>query len=215
MTTKLKLQLWRLSIATKPLVKRILDLTLATAAVCILSPLFIALSLAVKLTSAGPVLFKQIRIGERGERFEMWKFRSMKVNAESQLVDLAAQNESQGNVLFKIKQDPRITPVGRWMRRFSMDELPQLFNVMQGSMSLVGPRPALPSEVDAYQAAHLKRLQSKPGLTCWWQVSGRSNLSFNEQMDLDVTYLREQSLSQDITLLAKTVPAVLSGKGAF
>lgn len=213
-TTSLKLLLWRSTLTVKLFVKRTLDVTLTVAAMIFLWPVFVLLALAVKLTSPGPVFFKQVRVGERGKPFLMWKYRSMRQNAESELAALADQNESGGQVLFKIKQDPRITVVGRWMRRFSLDELPQFINVLRGDMSLVGPRPALPSEVDQYQAENLRRLQSKPGLTCNWQVSGRSDLSFDEQMSMDLEYLRKQSLSEDISLLAKTFPAVLSGRGA-
>lgn len=213
-TTGLKLLLWRVSLQVRGYTKRLMDLVVAVAAIMLLAPLFVLLALAVKLTSAGPIFFKQVRIGERGKPFEMWKFRSMQQDAESLLQGLADQNESGGQLLFKMKRDPRITPAGRWMRRFSLDELPQLLNVLTGTMSLVGPRPALPSEVDQYQASNLRRLQSKPGLTCGWQVSGRSELSFEEQMSLDLDYLSKQSLSQDISLLARTFPAVISGRGA-
>lgn len=213
-TTSLKLLLWRTTIVVRRYVKRGLDLTLSVTAMALLTPLLLLLALAVKLTSPGPIFFKQVRIGERGKPFLMWKFRSMQQDAESRRAALAEQNESKGQVLFKMKRDPRITLVGRWMRRFSLDELPQLFNVLGGTMSLVGPRPALASEVDQYEAANLRRLQGKPGLTCDWQVSGRSDLSFDEQMSLDVEYLSKQSLSQDLSLLARTFPAVLSGRGA-
>jgi len=179
-----------------------------------LSPLLVTVAALVKLTSPGPVLFKQIRVGLRGKHFVMYKFRSMCVDAENQRSGLEGVNESPEGLLFKMKADPRVTSVGRWIRRFSIDELPQLFNVLNGTMSLVGPRPALPDEVDSYRSAHLKRLQGKPGLTCWWQVSGRSDLSFQEQIDLDMRYMQQLSVGQDLRLLARTVPAVISGRGA-
>ena len=209
-----KIALWRLSLMVRPGLKRGLDLAGSGLGLVMLSPLLVTVAALVKLTSPGPVLFKQIRVGLRGKHFVMYKFRSMCVDAENQRSGLEGVNESPEGLLFKMKADPRVTSVGRWIRRFSIDELPQLFNVLNGTMSLVGPRPALPDEVDSYRSAHLKRLQGKPGLTCWWQVSGRSDLSFQEQIDLDMRYMQQLSVGQDLRLLARTVPAVISGRGA-
>jgi lipopolysaccharide/colanic/teichoic acid biosynthesis glycosyltransferase len=145
----------------------------------------------------------------------MWKFRSMFIDAEERKAALEAQNEMQGGVLFKMKDDPRITRVGRTIRRLSIDELPQLWNVLKGDMSLVGPRPALPLEVSQYSLEERDRLAAKPGITCTWQVSGRSDIPFDEQVVLDIDYIREQSVKNDLKLLVKTVPAVITGRGAY
>jgi len=209
-----KIGLWRLSLMLRPGLKRGLDVIGSGVGLALLSPLLLTVAFLVRITSPGPVLFKQIRVGLRGKHFVMYKFRSMCVDAEKRREQLESDNESPEGVLFKMKSDPRVTPIGRWIRRFSIDELPQLFNVLNGTMSLVGPRPALPAEVDSYRSGHLKRLQGKPGLTCWWQVSGRSDLSFQEQIDLDMRYMQKLSVGQDLRLLARTVPAVLSGRGA-
>jgi len=210
-----KILWWRLSLGAGAVTKRALDLLVAVLALSLLSPVLLGLAMIVKFTSPGPVTYQQIRIGRRGKPFVMHKFRSMYCDADERLQALAEHNESSDGVLFKMANDPRVTPVGRWMRRFSVDELPQLFNVLNGSMSLVGPRPALPSEVDEYESVHLKRLQGNPGLTCWWQVSGRSDLSFKEQIELDIRYMKNQSIGEDLRLLARTVPAVIGGKGAY
>ncbi len=209
-----KIGLWRLSLLLRPGLKRGLDVVGSGLGLAVLSPLLLTVAVLVRVTSPGPVLFKQIRVGLRGKHFVMYKFRSMCIDAEKRREELESDNESPEGVLFKMKSDPRVTPVGRWIRRFSIDELPQLFNVLNGTMSLVGPRPALPAEVDSYRSGHLKRLQGKPGLTCWWQVSGRSDLSFQEQIDLDMRYMQQLSVGQDLRLLARTLPAVISGRGA-
>jgi lipopolysaccharide/colanic/teichoic acid biosynthesis glycosyltransferase len=168
---------------------------------------------AVKLTSRGPVFFRQIRSGLHGRRFGMLKFRSMVVNAESLQKEILKKNEQSGPV-FKMRNDPRITPLGRFLRKFSIDELPQLINVLRGDMSLVGPRPPVPREVAQYQAWQRRRLSMRPGLTCSWQVSGRNELSFTQWMYLDMAYIDHWSLAEDLKLLVRTVPVVFSGKGA-
>ena len=168
----------------------------------------------VKLTSAGPVFYKQTRVGLRGRQFTLYKLRTMRIDAERQQGDIQHLNESDGPV-FKVRKDPRITRVGRWMRRTSIDELPQLFNVIRGEMSLVGPRPARPGEVRRYEAWHHHRLAMKPGLTCTWQVSGRSDLSFETWVRLDLEYTQTWTLRGDFILLLKTIPAVLSMRGAW
>jgi len=185
--SRLRVWWWRLSLDSAAIAKRALDVLVASVALVVLAPLLAGLAVLVKLTSPGPVTYQQIRIGRRGVPFTMHKFRSMYCDAEQRLASLQEENESADGVLFKMTKDPRVTPAGRWIRRFSMDELPQLVNVLGGSMSLVGPRPALPAEVSEYESSQLKRLQAKPGLTCWWQVSGRSDLSFKRQIELDIT----------------------------
>ncbi len=194
--------------------KRTLDLAIALNALILLGPLFAALCLLITMEDRGPVFFRQTRIGANGKPFRMWKFRSMTINAEERLHKLLAQTERDG-VCFKMKHDPRITAVGRWIRRLSLDELPQIFNVIRGEMSIVGPRPALPQEVITYDARARARLQGTPGLTCTWQVSGRADIPFEQQVELDVEYLKGRSFFRDIMLIAKTVPAVVTGKGAY
>lgn len=193
--------------------KRAVDILVAGIGLLALSPLFLLVALGVKSTK-GPILFKQTRMGLNGRLFQMFKFRSMYVGAERSLVALRASNEMSGPV-FKMKDDPRITPFGRFMRRFSLDELPQLWNVLVGDMSLVGPRPPIPGEVSLYDRKSRRRLSMRPGLTCTWQVSGRNNISdFKDWVALDLDYIDNWSLSRDMLLLAKTIPAVLLGTGA-
>ncbi len=194
-------------------VKRSIDIVASFTALGLLSPLLFMTALAVKLSSRGPILFKQVRVGLHGRTFHMLKFRSMVKNAEELKAKLAAMNEQSGPV-FKMKRDPRITTVGRIIRKYSIDELPQLLNVLRGDMSLVGPRPPVPSEVAKYEAWQRRRLSVRPGLTCVWQVSGRNEISFEEWMLLDMRYIDHWSLSQDIQLILKTFPVVLMGRGA-
>ena len=194
--------------------KRTLDLSIALLACVLLGPLFAALCLLITLDDRGPVFFRQTRIGANGKPFRMWKFRSMAVDAEKRRAELLAQSERDG-VCFKMKRDPRITRVGGWLRRLSLDELPQLFNVVRGEMSIVGPRPALPQEVLTYDDRSRQRLLGAPGLTCSWQVSGRAEIPFEQQVEMDIAYLEKRSLVGDIALIARTVPAVVSGRGAY
>ena len=191
-----------------------LDFALALIALTVLLPVLIACALAVKLDTPGPVLFKQRRVGKNGKEFWLYKFRSMVVDAEARRAALLQINEASGP-LFKIKHDPRITRSGRWLRKYSLDELPQLLNVLLGDMSLVGPRPALPVEVAQYEPRQRARLLVKPGITGLWQVSGRSDLSFERSVELDLEYVSRQSLPLYIVILVKTVPAVLGGRGAY
>jgi exopolysaccharide biosynthesis polyprenyl glycosylphosphotransferase len=191
-----------------------LDRAVAALAVLLLAPVLLALAAAVRLTSPGPVLYRQERVGVNGETFTMLKFRSMVVDADRQVEALRAQNISDG-LLFKMRVDPRVTPVGRWLRRLSLDELPQLFNVLGGSMSLVGPRPPLPGEVARYDSSVSRRLLVKPGLTGLWQISGRSDLPWEEAVRLDLRYVENWSLALDVLILAKTARAVLSSSGAY
>jgi lipopolysaccharide/colanic/teichoic acid biosynthesis glycosyltransferase len=196
--------------------KRALDLAVVVPALVLLAPLFAAVALAIKLHDRGPALFWQRRVGRDGRVFAFPKFRSMCVDAEAVRARIAAANQHGADgVTFKMKGDPRITPVGRLIRRTSIDELPQLWCVLRGEMSLVGPRPPLVSEVERYSLDDRARLSVTPGLTCIWQVSGRSEIPFPEQVRMDVRYIREQSLRKDIKLLLDTVPAVIRGKGAY
>ena len=194
--------------------KQSIDLAGATFGLLVLSPLMVGLALAVKLSSRGPVFYRSERIGLNGRPFPMLKFRSMDADADLQRIALADRNEGAWP-LFKIRQDPRVTPLGRWMRRFSLDELPQLFNVLVGHMSIVGPRPQLPTEVLTYTDMIQRRLLVKPGLTGLWQVSGRSNLSWEESVRLDLYYVENWSLLQDMMIVWRTVRAVLRSDGAY
>jgi exopolysaccharide biosynthesis polyprenyl glycosylphosphotransferase len=194
--------------------KRVFDLVFASAALAVLSPLLLVVATLVKLQDGGPVLFRQARVGRVGQPFGMLKFRSMVMDAEARLEELIALNESDG-VLFKMKEDPRITRVGRFLRRYSLDELPQLLNVIRGEMSLVGPRPPLPSEVDQYAVDVHRRLLVRPGLTGLWQVSGRSGLSWDESVRLDLYYVDNWSMMSDLVIVARTVRAVLGKTGAY
>jgi exopolysaccharide biosynthesis polyprenyl glycosylphosphotransferase len=192
-------------------VKRTLDLSATSVGLVLISPLLVALALAVKFTSPGPVFFRQTRVGLRGKEFTMIKFRSMVTNAEELLADLAHQQRDAGNeVMFKMKNDPRVTRVGRVMRKFSLDELPQLFNVLGGSMSLVGPRPPLPAEVEQYADHVHRRFLAKPGITGLWQVSGRSTLSWDDSVRLDLSYVENWTFAGDLVILFKTARAALA-----
>jgi len=195
------------------LVKRMLDFLGAAVMLVVLSPLLLLLALLIKLTSAGPVLFRQERCGLGGRRFTLYKFRSMIADADLRKEELAALNEADGPV-FKMMNDPRCTPLGRWMRRFSLDELPQLWNVLKGNMSFVGPRPPLPEEVEKYERWQRRRLRMRPGLTCLWALEGRSRLSFRRWMQLDLDYIDTWSLWLDLKIFLKTIPRVLTGRGA-
>jgi lipopolysaccharide/colanic/teichoic acid biosynthesis glycosyltransferase len=196
--------------------KRSLDLLLVVPALVLLAPLFALVALAIRLHDGGPVLFWQKRVGRFGEEFAFPKFRSMRVDAEAVRAALLAANEhGQAGVTFKMKRDPRITPVGRLIRRTSIDELPQLWCVLRGHMSLVGPRPPLPVEVVRYTLADRERLVVTPGLTCIWQVNGRSEVPFPEQVKMDLDYIRKPGLWTDLWLLLKTLPAVIRGRGAY
>jgi exopolysaccharide biosynthesis polyprenyl glycosylphosphotransferase len=193
--------------------KRLFDILVSGVALWLLLPLLGAVAAAIKLTSPGPVFFRQVRVGLRGKPFRMLKFRSMVVDAEKLREKLARQNEQSGPV-FKMKTDPRVTAVGRFIRKYSIDELPQLLNVLRGDMSIVGPRPPLPAEVNQYEAWQRRRLAVRPGLTCIWQVSGRNGISFDEWMYLDMRYIDHWSLAEDFNLVLRTFPVVFTGRGA-
>ena len=194
--------------------RRLLDLVVTLTALLLFLPVLALVALLIKLGSPGPVLFIQKRVGRDGREFPVFKFRSMYMDAEHRLETLLAENERSGPV-FKMRQDPRITRIGRVLRRGSLDELPQLLNVLRGEMSLVGPRPAIPREVALYTPTQRGRLAVTPGLTGLWQVSGRANLSFEESIALDLDYIERQSVGLNLILLARTVPAVLTGHGAY
>ena len=194
-------------------VKRLIDIVCSFLGLLMLSPLFIIIAIIIKSTSKGPVFFSQKRIGKKGKEFDMYKFRSMVVNAEELKEKLAAQNEMSGP-MFKMKDDPRVTKVGKFIRKTSIDELPQLWNILKGDMSLVGPRPSLPKEVAQFEDWMHKRLDVKPGLTCYWQVSGRNNIDFEDWMKLDIRYVKERNLWIDIKLIFKTVGVLFGDKNA-
>lgn len=208
-------RMWRFLCESKATAKRAVDILGSAAALVVLSPIFFLVALLIKLEDGGPIFFFQTRVGRFGRTFRMIKFRSMCLNAEQRLRELAAQNQHATGVTFKIKDDPRITKVGKWIRKFSIDEFPQFYNVLRGDMSLVGPRPPIPKEVALYTLADRRRLAVKPGITCLWQISGRAEIDFPGQVRLDVDYIERQSLKEDVRILIKTVPAVLSGNGAY
>ena len=212
---QLRMVLWHLTIRGSIGFKRLMDVILSILAIMIGSPFFLITAVLVKVTSPGPIIFSQIRVGKFGRHFKFYKFRSMYIDAEARKAELMKHNESGDGVIFKMKRDPRITPVGRFIRKFSIDELPQLFNVLLGDMSLVGPRPPLPSEVRTYTLEERKKLNITPGITCLWQVSGRSELPFSRQIALDKEYIASQSAWKDFLILLKTIPAILTGKGAW
>ena len=213
---------WRAVVNAAHFLKRALDIVGSIIALILLSPVFLLLAVLVKL-DGGPVFFRQTRVGRHGREFKMLKYRSMVVDAEARLAGLLAQNEKASGVTFKMKDDPRITRVGRFIRKSSLDELPQFWNVLRGEMSLVGPRPPVPREVALYSLADRRRLLVTPGITCLWQVGeregglfeigDRNNIDFPEQVGLDVRYIESQSFWGDIWILLKTVPAILFGKG--
>jgi lipopolysaccharide/colanic/teichoic acid biosynthesis glycosyltransferase len=206
--------LWSELSVPMPWWKRSLDIAASALALLFLSPLFLVVAIAIKLDSPGPVIFRQTRVGRGGRGFPFYKFRTMFVDAEARRAELTALNEKDGPI-FKIHDDPRITRVGRLLRRWSIDELPQLWNILRGDISLVGPRSPLANEVAEYERWQRRRLNITGGITCIWQVSGRSQVSFREWMRMDMQYVRSSSLWLDLWLLARTIPAVLSGRGAY
>ena len=193
--------------------KRILDVICSVVALIVLSPVFLVTALAVR-SDGGPAFYKQTRVGKNNTHFEMYKFRSMCKNAENLQDDLMKYNEMDGPV-FKIKGDPRITKVGKFIRKYSIDELPQLLNIVKGDMSIVGPRPPLVREVEQYNSYQMQRLLVTPGLTCFWQADGRSDLSFDDWMDMDMKYIKRRNIFLDIKLIVKTVFAVIFKRGAY
>ena len=205
----------RWSLALGPALKRTLDIVVSGAALVALAPLFTVVALAIKLTDFGPVLFWQTRVGRYGKLLQFPKFRSMVLDAEAVKQRLLAENDHGGGVTFKMKRDPRITGIGRIIRRLSIDELPQLYLVLTGDLTLVGPRPPVPAEVARYSLRQRRRLDVVPGLTCIWQVSGRSEIPFERQALMDIDYIDRRSVWFDLSLLLRTIPAVLFGRGAY
>lgn len=197
-----------------PVIKRALDLVLSVAALVCLFPFLLIVAVCIKMDSEGPALYSQMRAGKNGKPFRMYKFRSMCKDADEKLGELRDLNEKDGPV-FKMAKDPRVTRVGRVIRKYSVDELPQLINIFLGDMSVVGPRPPLLTEVEQYTPHQRGRLGVKPGLTCYWQISGRSDLTFDRWVAMDLQYIAERSLRTDIKIILKTVPAALFGKGAY
>lgn len=204
----------RRRIETKML-KRIMDILVSVLMLVMGFPFFLLVSGLIKLTDGGPVFFRQTRAGLNGRVFQMLKFRSMVVDAEKKRDALLESSRNRGCITFKLENDPRVTWIGRWLRRSSIDEMPQLWNVIKGEMSLVGPRPPLPYEVMQYSPLERKRLDVKPGLTCLWQVNGRSDLSFSHQALLDIAYINNRSFRLDVEILMRTIPVVLTGRGAY
>ncbi len=213
--TQLKIWVWAMTVKGTYAVKRFFDLFLSFWILLFLSPLLFATAVWIKLDSPGPLIYRQLRVGLNGRQFNFYKFRSMYVDADRRLAEILAKNESGDGVIFKMKHDPRITRAGRFIRKFSIDELPQIFNVILGDMSLVGPRPPLPREVDQYTLDDRKRLNVIPGITGLWQVSGRSDIPFKQQVLLDKEYIQSQSFWRDLLIMLKTIPAVLTGRGAY
>lgn len=207
---------WLFVVDGSKIFKRILDITVSLSGLILLSPLFFLIGCVIKWYDGGPILFITNRIGKWGREFKFPKFRSMAIDSEKLQADLIAitHHEAQGKA-FKMEKDPRVTPVGYFLRKTSLDELPQLWCVLKGEMSLVGPRPPLPNEVVLYSLEERKRLDITPGLTCIWQVSGRSEIPFEQQVKLDLQYIESQSLWLDLKVLLKTIPAVLFGRGAY
>jgi len=210
-----KFFIWYLTVRLTMFIKRVFDAAVSFLLLILFSPLFALTALCIRLESKGPVFYSQTRVGIDGRHFRFFKFRSMVDGANDMKAELMEDNESGDGVIFKMKKDPRVTRVGGFIRKFSIDELPQLFNVLIGDMSLVGPRPATPEEVAQYTLEQRKRLHAVPGITCIWQVSGRSEIPFERQVQLDIEYIKSTSISNDIGILLKTIPAVLAGKGAY
>ncbi len=213
--TGLKKFSWIAVVSGTIFLKRFMDIVIAAVVLLVLAPVFVVVALAIWLEDRGSPLFWQTRIGQWGRPFPFPKFRSMVKDAEARKKELLAVNQHGEGVTFKLKRDPRITRTGAFIRKLSIDELPQLWCVLRGDMSLVGPRPPVPEEVARYTQTDRRRLEVKPGLTCIWQVSGRSELAFDQQVTLDVQYIDSHSIFLDIALLLKTIPAILSGRGAY
>jgi len=212
---RVRLYTWETTLRGLLFIKRLMDGVLSLIAILIFLPLFLLVGLLIVIEDGWPLLFVQDRVGQDGRIFKFYKFRSMYRDAEQRKDALLARNESGDGVIFKMKNDPRVTRVGRLLRRYSVDEMPQFLNVLLGDLSLVGPRPPVPREVAEYTLEDRKRLHVKPGLTCLWQIKGRSDIPFNEQVSLDLEYIHSQSLLKDVAIMLKTVPAVLLGRGAY
>ncbi|MBN2162203.1 MAG: sugar transferase [Pontiellaceae bacterium] len=206
---------WESMLKSLFVVKRTLDIIVSLVALVILSPLMLLACILIIAEDGFPVIFSQKRVGLDGSEFYILKFRTMCRNAEQMKAELMRQNESSGSVTFKIKKDPRVLRCGRFLRRFSIDEIPQFLNVLLGDLSVVGPRPPLPEEVKHYSLSDRKRLHVKPGITCIWQISGRADIPFDGQVSLDMQYIKSQGFLTDLLIVLKTIPAVLFGRGAY
>ena len=211
----LKMFSWAFVVNGAKFLKRAMDIVISAVALVVFSPLFLLFAVLIRLQDGGPALFWQTRVGFWGREFHFPKFRSMVVDAEQQKLHLASENQHGTGITFKMKRDPRVTWIGSIIRKLSVDELPQLWCVLIGDMSLVGPRPPVPAEVARYSISDRRRLEVKPGLTCIWQVSGRSELPFEQQVRLDAQYIDSHNVWFDIYLLIKTIPAILTGRGAY
>lgn len=210
-----RLVIWEGMLRSLLVVKRMIDIVASLIAIVLLLPVFLIVSLCILVEDGFPFIYTQKRVGLNGREFQFYKFRSMVRNADQLREALEEHNESDGGVTFKIKKDPRVLKCGRLLRRYSLDEIPQFFNVLAGDLSIVGPRPPLSEEVKAYTLNERKRLHVKPGLTCLWQIGGRADISFDEQVGLDMQYIQSQSIWKDIVIMLKTIPAVLFGRGAY
>ena len=211
----IKIAAWRFTVRSSYFLKRVFDILFSLLALTILSPLCLLVALLIKISSPGPVFFVHTRVGKYGRHFRFYKFRSMYIDAEKRKAALMSQNQSSDGVIFKMKNDPRITPIGRILRRTSFDEVPQFLNVLFGDMSLVGPRPPVPKEVQEYTLEDRKRLDVIPGITCLWQIKGRSEIPFHEQVRLDKEYIIAPGFWKDVKILLKTIPAIIGGQGAY
>ncbi|MGK0184548.1 MAG: lipopolysaccharide/colanic/teichoic acid biosynthesis glycosyltransferase [Verrucomicrobiales bacterium] len=208
--------LWKTTVLSAAFLKRCLDVGGSIFALIAFSPVLLLLAILIKLEDRGPIFYKQQRYGLHGRTFYCWKIRSMVTNADALMKELLAQNKhGSDSVCFKMKEDPRITRTGKWIRKLSLDEVPQFWSVLIGDMSLVGPRPHVWAEVSSYNAFQLRRLTAKPGITCLWQIGGRSDIPFEGQVRLDLKYIHSQSVWEDIKILFLTVPAVILGRGAY
>jgi len=206
---------WMMVVNGTRFVKRLTDIVVSFLMLVVLSPLLATVALLVKLTDCGPVFFNQTRIGKYGREFTAYKFRSMLIDADKMVESVVGMSHHENSISYKVKKDPRVTWIGRIIRKTSIDELPQLWNVFIGDMSLVGPRPHVHREVDQYTLDDRKRLDVTPGITCIWQISGRADIAFPEQLQLDLEYIKSQSIWTDLKILLKTIPAVITAKGAY
>jgi len=212
--SQLTIKSWQMFRRVNVILKRVIDIVGAIVALILFTPIYLVTAIAIVIEDGFPLFYNQIRVGKHGRLFTMYKFRSMFNNADEIKANLVS-DDMTGGVIFKMKNDPRITRTGRIIRKLSIDELPQLWNVLIGDLSLVGPRPPIPSEVAEYTEWDRKRLDVTPGLTCTWQVSGRSDIDFTQQVNLDIDYIKKTSILEDFKLLLRTIPAVLTGKGAY
>lgn len=207
--------LWKTIVGSAAFLKRSLDIVGSIFAMVAFSPFFLLLAILIKLEDRGPIFYKQLRYGLHGRTFWCWKIRSMVTNADELMKQIMADNKHGDSVSFKMVDDPRITKTGKWIRKLSLDEVPQFWSVLKGDMSLVGPRPHIWAEVEQYNAFQLRRLTTKPGITCLWQIGGRSDIEFEGQVRLDMQYIYSQSVWEDIKILFMTIPAVVLGRGAY